>query len=159
MDYTYYKKVLTYQNCIMNMDDADLTKQMYIYIMNGDENFGYRKLKTRINKLLNDDDLVTWYVNKINHQKRINHKSCWMLPEKEHPGLDNTLRLHDTSEETKTYAEFMTLNAGLGNRAPFTGYRHKHKDCQLCMCKNIKVSLNEKHMLFECQQLLQVQKS
>ena len=51
----------------------------------------------------------------------------------------------------------MTVNAGLGNRAPITGYR-QHKDCQLCIKRSIKKKLNEIHILFECHQLINVQR-
>ena len=157
IEYTYYKKVLTYQNRLIDMDNEELTKQIYNYVMNSDENFGYKRLITSIQKTLNQDDLTTWYINRINHQKQINHKSCWMLPEKQHPGLDNQLLISDHSELSKIYTEFMTVNAGLGNRAPITGYR-QHKDCQLCIKRSIKKKLNEIHILFECHQLINVQR-
>ena len=137
VDYSYYKRVLTYQERIEEMEDTELTKKIYNYVMNSTENFGYRRMIDTIQKKLNGEDLDTWYVSKINLQKRLNHKSCWLLPEKQFPGLDNELVLTDNSEQSQIYAEFITINTGLGNRAPIKGYR-QHKECQLCLSKNIK---------------------
>ena len=158
VEYSYYKRVLAYQCRVEEMDDSELTKKIYNYVMNSDEIFGYRRMITSIHKTLNGEDLDTWYVSKINHQKRINHKSCWLLPEKQFPGLDNELVITNNSEKAQTYAEFITVNAGLGNRAPIKGYR-QHKECQICLTRNIKVKLNEPHVLFDCEQLKEVQKS
>ena len=158
VDYSYYKRVLTYQERIEEMEDTELTKKIYNYVMNSTENFGYRRMIDTIQKKLNGEDLDTWYVSKINLQKRLNHKSCWLLPEKQFPGLDNELVLTDNSEQSQIYAEFITINTGLGNRAPIKGYR-QHKECQLCLSKNVKAKLNEYHVLFDCEQLKEVQKS
>ena len=59
---------------------------------------------------------------------------------------------NDNSDHAQTYAEFVTVNTGLGNRATTTGYR-QHKECQMRLTKNIKAKLNENHILFDCEQL------
>ena len=50
VDYSYYKRVLTYQERIEEMDDTELTKKIYNYVMHSNENFGYRRMIATIQK-------------------------------------------------------------------------------------------------------------
>ena len=61
---------------------------------------------------------VEWYVDTINNQKDLHVSSCYILPPKTAPDDGHVLRLHDYDEISKTYAEFVTMNSGLGNRGP-----------------------------------------
>ena len=66
-----------------------------------------------------------WYVNSINQAKRRCHSTCWLIPDLYTNDLDHKLKLHEFSDEGKIYAEFVTMNAGLGNRAPIIGTPQK----------------------------------
>ena len=82
--------------------------------------------------------------------------SCYVLPVKLAPEDGLKLKFHVHDEISKIYAEFITMNAGLGNRGPVKGFK-QHKQCQLCAKRNKKEKLNEQHILFECEQLRRLQ--
>ena len=149
IEYPYYKRVLAYQQKIENLPDNSLTRQTYEYVINSDRNFGYKQRMKKMERVLKGEDLVTWYVSDINNRKQINDFSCRFLPEKLYPGLDNQLALTSYNDESKFLAEFMTMNSGLGNRAPIKGYK-QHKLCQVCKKAGQNNKLNEIHLLFEC---------
>ena len=64
----------------------------------------------------------------------------------------NTWWSSDYDDTARIYAEFMTMNVGLGNRAPVKTFQ-QHKLCQLCIYKNKAKKLNEIHLLFGCEYL------
>jgi len=141
--------VLAYQHRVENLPHDNLTKQTYDFVMNSTKNFGYKQRMKKIERVLKGEDLVTWYVSDINNRKQINDFSCRFLPEKLYPGLDNQLAMTSYTDETKFLAEFITMNSGLGNRAPIKGYK-QHKLCQVCRKIGQNNKINEIHLLFEC---------
>ena len=94
-------------------------------------------------------------MDNINYQKSIHPSSCWLLPKKQFPGDVNSWLSEKYDDASRIYAEFMTMNAGLGNRGPVKTFQ-QHKLCQLCMYKNHAKKLNEIHVLFGCEQLKKV---
>ena len=152
MEYHYYKRVLGYQNRISKMDVSFIARRVYDYVMTSDRNFAYKKSIANMKRVLKDDCLDVWYTKHINEIKLQHVSSCHLLPLKTHANDQNMLKLNAYDESAKIYAEFMTMNAGLGNRGPVIGFK-QHKICQLCAQKNKQVKLNEYHLLFGCDQL------
>ena len=156
VEYHYYKRVLGYRTRIEKMDEGKLAYRVYKYIMDSPQAYGYKQCYTRLQKTLNGKSLVEWYVDSINNQKDLHVSSCYILPSKTAPDDGHVLRLHEYDETSKTYAEFVTMNSGLGNRGPVKGFK-QHKWCQLCEKRNIKEKLNEHHILFKCRALKRLQ--
>ena len=152
MEYHYYKRVLGYQTRINKLDDNFIARRVYDYVMSSERNFAYKKSITNIQRVLKNDGLDIWYAKHINSIKMQHVSSCQLLPMKSHANDQNKLILNAYDESSKIYAEFMTMNAGLGNRGPVIGFK-QHKVCQLCAKKNRQVKLNEVHLLFGCDQL------
>ena len=53
LTFLYVKKVLTYQNKIEEMEDTEVTKKIYNYVIQRDENFGYNRMIATIQKTQN----------------------------------------------------------------------------------------------------------
>ena len=152
MEYNYYKRVIGYQTRINKLDENYIARRVYNYVMTSDRNFSYKKSIANMQRVLKNDCLDVWYIKHINSIKMQHVSSCQLLPMKTHAYDQNRLRLNAYDESSKIYAEFMTMNAGLGNRGPVIGFK-QHKVCQLCAKKNMKIKLNEIHLLFGCDQL------
>ena len=149
MEYHYYKRVIGYRTRVEKMDNEKLAYRVYNYIMESPQKFGYKQSLKSLERLLSGKPLEEWYVQSINNMKNLHVSSCYMLPPKIAPGDEPSLRLFSFDEVSKTYAEFVTMNAGLGNRGPVKSFK-QHKWCQLCVRRNIKEKLNEHHILFQC---------
>ena len=156
VEYHYYKRVIGYRTRVEKMDEGKLAYRIHKYIMGSVQDYGYKLCHTRLEKVLNGKSLVEWYVDSINNQKNLHVSSCYILPTKTAPGDEHKLRLNDYDETSKSYAEFVTMNTGLGNRGPVKGFK-QHKWCQLCAKRNIKEKLNEHHILFQCPALKRLQ--
>ena len=156
VEYHYYKRVIGYRTRVEKMDEGKLAYRIHKYIMGSVQDYGYKLCHTRMEKVLNGKSLVEWYVDSINNQKNLHVSSCYILPTKTAPGDEHKLRLNDYDETSKSYAEFVTMNTGLGNRGPVKGFK-QHKWCQLCAKRNIKEKLNEHHILFQCPALKRLQ--
>ena len=156
VEYHYYKRVIGYRTRVEKMDEGKLAYRIHKYIMGSVQDYGYKLCHTRLEKVLNGKSLVEWYVDSINNQKNLHVSSCYILPTKTAPGDEHKLRLNDYDETSKSYAEFVTMNTGLGNRGPVKGFK-QHKWCQLCAKRNIKEKLNEHHILFQCPVLKRLQ--
>ena len=156
VEYHYYKRVLGYRTRVEKMDTEKLAFRVYKYIMGSAQDFGFKLCHTRLERALSGKSLDTWYVDSVNMQKDLHITSCYILPRKIAPGDSQSLRLNAYDEISKSYAEFVTMNAGLGNRGPVKGFK-QHKWCQLCAKQNVKEKLNEHHILFKCHVLRRLQ--
>lgn len=155
IEYHYYKRVLGYKYRLEKMNDSMKVKKIYNYIMSSDKQFGYRVNLNKIEQKVSVKGLDQWYVDMINHQRDLHPSSCWLIPKKQYPGDVNTWLSSKYDDTSRIYAEFLTMNAGLGNRAPVKTF-HQHKLCQLCVYKNKAHKLNEIHLLFGCEYLKRI---
>ena len=73
-------------------------------------------------------------------------QQMWELPE----------HIND-SEHSTVLCKFRTSNAGLGNRIPLKGFKESMKICPLCKDLNASHRLDEKHVVFFCTALRDVQ--
>ena len=149
VEYHYYKRVMGYRTRVEKMDADKMAFRVFTYIMESEQDFGYKLCHARLERTLNGTSLDEWYVASVNKQKDMHTTSCYVLPTKIAPGDEQTLRLNAYDELSKSYAEFVTMNAGLGNRGPVKGFK-QHKWCQLCAKRKVKEKLNEQHILFQC---------
>ena len=156
VEYHYYKRVIGYRTRIEKMSTEKLAFRVFTHIMESEQDFGYKLCHTRLERTLNGNSLDEWYVNSVNMQKDMHVSSCYILPVKIAPGDNQTLRLNGYDEISKSYAEYATMNSGLGNRGPVKGFK-QHKWCQLCARRNVKEKLNEHHILFQCDVLRRLQ--
>ena len=156
VEYYYYKRVLGYRARVQKMDNERLAHRVYNFIMSSNQNFGYKRCHESLERMLNGKSLAVWYTENINRQRDLHVTSCFILPVKLAPEDGLRLRFHAHDEISKIYTEFVTMNAGLGNRGPVKGFK-QHKQCQLCLKRNKKEKLNEQHILFECEQLRRLQ--
>ena len=153
MTYEYYKRVITYHEKIQEKEEDDLVKKALRETERLGKKSGYTRLIEEIKEEVKEyRDLEEWYTHTVNEERAINKSSCWLLPKREIGDKEMKLRYHGFGEDGKTYAEFITMNAGLGNRAPMTGYP-QFKNCKLCESKNETVKLDEIHILLECKWL------
>lgn len=152
IEYHYYKRVLGYKYRMEKMDNTMKVKRIYNFIMSSEKPFGYKTNLLNIEKKVSKKGLDQWYVDMINDQKSIHPSSCWLLPKKQYPGDINNWLSESYDDTSRIVAEFMTMNAGLGNRGPVKTFQ-QHKLCQLCIYKNQAKKLNEIHVLFGCEQL------
>ena len=149
MTYEYYKRVLAYRARLEEKDDKCPTKRVYNYMKSHRPKHSYIVMVEELDQLLDGRDLDSWYIDYINSERLSSNSTCWLIPEMITNTREYKFKLHEFSEEGKIYAEFITMNAGLGNRAPVLG-QPQHKWCKLCEVKNMDHKLNEVHMLFEC---------
>ena len=156
VEYHYYKRVIGYRARIENMNEERLAFRVFKYVMGSPQKYGYKLCQQGIEKMLRGKSLDEWYVDTINIQKAQHISSCYILPAKITPDDMQYLRVHAHDECSKSYAEFVTMNAGLGNRGPVRGF-NQHKWCQLCTKRNKKEKLNEHHILFQCESLKRLQ--
>ena len=68
MEYYYCKLVLAYGEKVKIKLNGDLTTQLYDYIMNSNNKFGYRKLTDKIIRIIKGDDLNSWYLQQVNRR-------------------------------------------------------------------------------------------
>ena len=156
VEYHYYKRVIGYRTRVEKMDEGKLAFRVHKHIMEGVQEYGYKLCQSRLERTLNGKSLDAWYVESINSQRNIHVSSCYILPMKVAPDDNQSLKLHDYDDISKSYAEYVTMNTGLGNRGPVKGFK-QHKWCQLCAKRNQKEKLNEHHILFECHSLRRLQ--
>ena len=156
VEYHYYKRVIGYKERVEKMDEGKIVRRVFNYIMSSPQKFGYKQSHLSLERLLSGMPLDEWYVKTTNRQKDLHVSSCYILPPKIAPDDGRCLRFSDYDEPSRIYAEFVTMNAGLGNRGPMKGFK-QHKWCQLCIKRNRKEKLNEHHILFQCYSLRRLQ--
>ena len=150
MTYEYYKKVIQYHEKIKEKEECDLVKKALRETEKLGSKSGYARLIEDMKEELKEfRNLEDWYSQVTNKERDSNKSSCWLLPKFGTREESMKLKYHGWGEDRKTYAEFVTMNTGLGNRAPILGHP-QYKICKLCEKKNQTVNINEIHMLFEC---------
>ena len=103
--------------------------------------------KTQIMQMSWDELLKDVYALKSLKFLSIRH-DMWELPE------------HITDSEHSTLlCKFRTSNAGLGNRIPLSGVKMQLKICPLCQDATANFKLDEKHVVFFCNALRNLQGS
>ena len=89
------------------------------------------------------------YENKRINEEREQCKSMCLLPRLEEGVVSQSLRVLEEVSDPVAYMEFVTYDAGLGNRRP-RGGQMRSKYCLLCLELHKVMSLWEPHILFEC---------
>ena len=97
----------------------------------------------------------TYTSRHINEERVKCYKTCRLLTKSTVEKVTNTSRMKFFGEKRKTYHEFITYDAGLGNRHPLPG-EDTIKLCPLCLNDGKLVSLEEEHVLLECEALEQI---
>ena len=150
MRYEYMRKVIAYNQKLEQAPEMSLISKIYKGAVKLGNKSGYIKsLNTILTTVAPHGGLDNWYLYEIANEKASNKSTCWLLPNLNHLPPVNALKFVEYSTEGKIYNEFVTMNAGLGNRAPQTGHP-QHKFCPLCARVNKCTLNNEIHLLFVC---------
>ena len=150
MKYEYMKKVLAYNNRLECAQDDNLVSQIYKGARKLGNKSGYIKSLNSIHSTITPyGGLDNWYLHEISNEKASNKSTCWLLPNLNHLPSSNSLKFVEYSTQGRVYNEFITMNAGLGNRAPQIG-QPQQKFCPLCARVNRCTLNNEIHLLLEC---------
>ena len=150
MTYEYYKRVIQYHEKLQEKEESELVKKALRETEKLKNKSGYTRLIEEMKEELKEfRNLEEWYSNTVNMERDSNKSSCWLLPKFGTGEETMRLKYHGWGEDGKTYAEFITMNTGLGNRAPMLGHP-QYKNCKLCETRNQQVKINEIHMLLEC---------
>ena len=153
----YMEKVLKYYVKMREYPEGHWTKMAFRenLKMKGESDY-VKKVGKMIEKIQWDgkketlDETLAEFTMKTVNANRLRCKSMRLLPKSTPGHLTHTSPLKDCDTQSKVYHEFITFNAGLGNRHPIPNYRRTIY-CVLCENDNISCKLNEGHVLFSCE--------
>ena len=97
-----------------------------------------------------DDYMCDWINN-----ERSKFPSMSLMPVLKDGEIGAILHNVQRTAESKAYIQFLTYDAGLGNRSPLKG-RNQDKRCELCFGERRVKMLTEVHLLFECKELIHI---
>ena len=154
----YMEKVLKYYMKMRDYPDAHWTKKAFKENIKMKMESGYvekvgkmiEKIKWDGKKESLDETLAEYTVQIVNSERARCYKSMKLLPKSSLGQSTNTTPFQACDTNSKIYHEFVTYNAGLGNRHPIPNYR-RTIHCVLCENNNLTNKLNEEHLLIECE--------
>ena len=153
----YYERVLKYYCTMKNYDEFHWAKKALEESQRMGSDSAYAKRIGEIWTLLGwdgEEATIKYYtdlhgVNYINKERQAHYASCKLLGKSslETIALKSHMLSHDVYG--KAYHEFMTFDAGLGNRKPLDN-EQPLKICVLCRNDGLLRDSGEAHLLFEC---------
>jgi len=96
--------------------------------------------------------LIEYENSRINNERE-QCKSMYLLPKLEDGKVSQSLSVLEEISDPVAYIEFLTYDAGLGNRRP-RGGQSRSKYCLLCLKLHKVMSLWEPHVMFECEGMI-----
>ena len=154
----YMTKVLKYYVKMNKYQDSHWTKKALKECERLDKDSEYIKKVGKMAEILNwdgeedtlEDTIASYTVRKINEDREEHRSSCNLLPRSTRENIVCKSPMDNCDPLSKVYHEFITYNAGLGNRHPIPDYV-RTKKCVLCVNDGRDKKLNEKHLLFSCE--------
>ena len=158
----YWKRVLQYYGHLHICNEDSWEKAAFNEALELDDSSNYiNRIKFMLNLLEVegtkdlDAKLAKYSAEKTNRELEA-HKSCFALPRVTAKEPTRKTIMFGYDSYAKVYHEFLTMNAGIGNRKALDGWPQL-KSCPLC--KDVNSRLNEIHVLFECMGLENEQKN
>ena len=98
-----------------------------------------------------ESKLIEYGVEKTNRELERCNATCFALVRATKERPTNTSSFFRMDKVAQIYHEFLTLNAGLGNRQKLDEFKERFVICPLC--QDAEACFNELHMLYECEVL------
>ena len=162
-NYTYLRKVMRYHAKIRDGKANAWVEQTWKEMEEYGTKSAYVKLIRRIEEEILEGEgwdgyeyrLIEYENTRINAERE-NCKSMCLLPRVEEGKVTQSLKVLEDLGDPVTYMEFVTYDAGLGNRRPVEGIS-RSKYCLLCLERHKVMNLWEPHVLFQCEAMKEEQ--
>ena len=153
----YYERVLKYYCTMKNYDDSHWAKKALLENERMGMDSEYTKRIGEIWSLLGwdgEESTITYYANRhgtqyINKERKDHYASCKLLPKSSPDKMTHKSKMLGFDVYSRAFNEFVTYDAGLGNRKPIHG-EEPIKICVLCRNDGLLKDGGEEHLLFGC---------
>ena len=154
----YWRRILNFYGKLHVSDKDSWQYKAFREMMDRSESINYnRQIQYILNRLDVESPkdlekkLSQFSAETTNRELQEYKATCFAIPSVTAQKPTRKSAFFDHTVQAKTYHEFLTLNADLGNRHPREDYAERFLNCPLCYDET--ACFNELHILFACEKL------